>query len=69
MSQLEEMFVFQLKAVGMPDPVREYKFHPDRRWRLDFYWETDGQSRLMAGVGCRVGITGTQSPCGKNMKS
>ena len=40
MSLLEEMFVFQLKAVGMPDPGREFKFHPDRRWRLDFYWET-----------------------------
>jgi len=40
MSQLEEDFAFQLKAVGLPDPVREYKFHPDRKWRLDFYWDT-----------------------------
>ena len=40
MSHLEEIFARDLKAVGLPDPVREYKFHPDRRWRLDFYWET-----------------------------
>ena len=37
-SELEEEMAFQIKACGLPKPVREYKFHPDREWRLDFYW-------------------------------
>jgi len=23
---------------GAPGPVREYRFHPTRKWRLDFAW-------------------------------
>ena len=49
MSQLEEMFVFQLKAVGMPEPIREHKFHPDRKWRLDFYWDTGWAVEIKGG--------------------
>lgn len=26
------------EAMGIPAPVREYKFHPKRRWRIDFAW-------------------------------
>ena len=39
-SHLEEKFAYQIKTVGIPTPIREYKFHPDRKWRFDFYWET-----------------------------
>ena len=39
-SHLEEKFAYQIKAVGIPTPIREFKFHPDRKWRFDFYWET-----------------------------
>ena len=28
----------QIKAVGLPAPEREYKFHPTRKWRFDFAW-------------------------------
>lgn len=38
MSHLEEMLAFQIKAVGLEEPVREFKFHPKRRWRFDFAW-------------------------------
>lgn len=38
MSDLEELFAFQLKATGLPTPVREHRFAPPRRWRLDFAW-------------------------------
>jgi hypothetical protein len=34
-SKLEETLAFQLKAVGLK-PEREYKFHPTRKWRVDF---------------------------------
>jgi len=36
---LETSLAHQIKAYGLPDPVREYKFCPTRKWRLDFYWE------------------------------
>jgi hypothetical protein len=29
--------VFPTRAF-MPEPVREYEFHPDRKWRFDFAW-------------------------------
>ena len=34
MSDLEDTLAFQLKAVHLPF-VREYAFHPTRRWRFD----------------------------------
>ncbi len=38
MSEIEEAFAFQLKALKIKGWVREHKFHPMRRWRLDFGW-------------------------------
>ena len=38
MSHLEGTFAFQIKAAGLPEPEREYRFHPVRRWRFDFAW-------------------------------
>lgn len=26
------------KAHGLPAPVREFRFHPARRWRFDYAW-------------------------------
>lgn len=37
-SALEEAMVFQIRALSLPTPVREFKFHPTRKWRLDFAW-------------------------------
>ena len=34
-SNLERSFAFALKAVDV-EMVQQYKFHPTRRWRLDF---------------------------------
>jgi len=34
-SNLEATFALALKSVGV-DMVQQYKFHPTRRWRLDF---------------------------------
>lgn len=28
----------QCRAVGLPDPVRELRFAPPRRWRFDLCW-------------------------------
>jgi len=38
LSKAEEEFQFQCRAVGLPEPEREFRFHPVRRWRFDFAW-------------------------------
>lgn len=38
MSEAEETLLYQVMVVGLPEPVREYRFHPTRRWRFDFAW-------------------------------
>ena len=39
-SKLEQSFEFGLRVFGpeLPKPEREYRFHPERQWRLDFAW-------------------------------
>jgi very-short-patch-repair endonuclease len=36
MSQAEEELARHIRAVNLPEPVREYRFAPQRRWRADF---------------------------------
>lgn len=38
MSALEDEFAYHCKVLGLPEPVREFKFHSKRRWRADFAW-------------------------------
>jgi hypothetical protein len=35
MSVPEEKFLYQLRVAGFPEPVREIRFHPVRKWRFD----------------------------------
>jgi very-short-patch-repair endonuclease len=37
-SAAEATLVGQIRALGLPAPVRECRFHPDRKWRFDFAW-------------------------------
>ena len=48
-SKLESDFLLGIMLRSMPIPIRQYRFHDKRRWKLDFYWprssvavETDG---------------------------
>lgn len=34
----EERLFMQLRALNMPLPQREHRFHPTRRWKFDFAW-------------------------------
>lgn len=34
-SKAEALLVFQTKAVGLPEPTREHRFHAKRQWRFD----------------------------------
>src|SRR5206468_1916955 len=36
MSDLEETFLWQIRAAKLPQPLREYRFALPRRWRFDF---------------------------------
>jgi hypothetical protein len=29
---------WQIRAAGLPYPIREFRFHPERRWRFDYAW-------------------------------
>lgn len=37
-SELEERLVAQIAAVRLPAPMREFRFHPLRKWRSDLAW-------------------------------
>ena len=40
-SHLEEGLLLQIKALGLPEPERQYLFRglkEDRKWRFDFCW-------------------------------
>ena len=38
MSELETLFAWHIKGLGCPEPIREFRFHPKRRWKFDFCW-------------------------------
>jgi very-short-patch-repair endonuclease len=38
MSAIEDKLAMHIRGVNLPRPEREYRFHPDRRWRFDFCW-------------------------------
>lgn len=37
-SKPEETFALQVRALKLPEPKRNYKFFPRRRWLIDFAW-------------------------------
>jgi len=39
MSNLEETFALQIRAMNLPAPEREYKFCANRKFRFDFAWK------------------------------
>jgi very-short-patch-repair endonuclease len=38
MSDLEQQLAFQVRAAKLPEPVREFRFSPPRRFRFDLSW-------------------------------
>lgn len=35
---MSDLFIKCCEALGMPTPKKEYRFHPPRRWRIDYAW-------------------------------
>lgn len=33
------LFIQVCRQMGLPEPLPEHKFHPGRKWRIDFYFE------------------------------
>lgn len=54
----ESQLAWQIQVAGLPSPQRQYKFHPQRRWKADFAWPTQ---RLIAEVEGIVWKTGEKS--------
>ncbi|MFA5458313.1 MAG: DUF559 domain-containing protein [Synergistaceae bacterium] len=40
-STLEAELALQIRALGLPEPVREYRAIPGRKFRYDFCWEKE----------------------------
>ena len=38
MSALEDFLAAHIRYMGLPEPQRQYKFSPSRRWKFDFCW-------------------------------
>jgi len=37
----EEKLALDIRATGLPAPVREHRFHPVREWLFDFAWPSE----------------------------
>lgn len=42
-SQRIDLFPNACVQFGLPKPTPEYKFHPTRKWRIDYYFEANGR--------------------------
>lgn len=41
MSDIEDELFARIKKAKLPTPQREYRFHPVRKWRVDFAYPED----------------------------
>ena len=49
-SKFEDWLFFQIKAICLPLPEREFRFHPTRKWRFDFSWPDRMLAAELAGA-------------------
>lgn len=79
--ELEDLFAYQVVQAGLPEPIREYKFHsanptaygePRRRWQCDFAWpelrlivEIEGGTDNPRNPGRHLRVTGFAGDCEK----
>ena len=64
-SDLEAALAFQMKVAGLPEPVRELRFAPPRRYRFDFAFPD-----AMLAIECEGGVhSGGRHVRGKGYES
>jgi len=39
----QKIFQADCQRAGLPIPTPEYRFHPKRKWRVDYFFEKDGK--------------------------
>lgn len=54
------------RAHGLPEAVREYRFHPTRRWRFDFCWPAHKLAVEIDGRGRHQTVDGVRKDCEKH---
>lgn len=66
-SRAEEDLAAALQRVALPgwDLVREYRFHPERRWRWDFAFPSQKLAIEVDGRGRHQTVAGVRSDCEK----
>jgi len=66
-SQLEAQLAMQIKAVGLPEPVREYRLPelPEREHRFDFAWP---DLRLLVEVNGATWVSNSGHTSGKGIE-
>jgi len=57
MSEAEELLALHIRAAKLPEPQREFKFHPYRKWRFDFLW-TKEKLAIEINGGNRMAVIG-----------
>jgi len=74
-SELETLLLVHIRAVGLPEPVQQYRFHPTRKWLADFAWpdamllvEVDGAT-WMGGKGGHTSGKGYERDCEKTAEA
>jgi hypothetical protein len=61
LSEAEESFAISIRAFKHPEPVREFVFLPDRKFRFDFAWPDQ-----MVALEVEGGIYGGKKTSGKS---
>jgi hypothetical protein len=62
-AQRPDLFALACPDFNLPKPIQEYKFHPVRKWRIDYYFEAN---RRKVGLEVEGGIwTGGRHTRGK----
>jgi very-short-patch-repair endonuclease len=49
LTNLEAEFLFLIRVLELPEPVPEYRFSDERKWRFDFAWHKDGLAAEVEG--------------------
>lgn len=68
-SDLEAELLYQIRAERLPEPILQHRFHPVRKWLLDFAWPSiligaEVQGGTWSG-GAHVQGAGYQRDCDK----
>jgi hypothetical protein len=47
---MHDLYSATFVAYGLPEPLREYRFHPTRRWRFDYCWRGTNENPIKLAV-------------------